>query len=333
MAAAAPAASSPCTTPKRLRTSAAADDDGDMESTATPSRSFLEGLLAENTATTQAAINAAASAQQATLGQLGRFYDKQFTRIDKDISEIKAKQEATALGQQDMRESIGRLESALLLAESASRGAPPGGSSAARAAAPAEIEPKQADASILRINTSSLVPFAELRARLDALCAAAKIEAADYEFSGPPTLGQRFSLAFRGEPGLAARRAKKVQQSLRNADGSWSRITLTSPAGDPIEVFIGPDKTRATLTKERGTKAIGKLLREDYPDTTFTTVKRENGVAIEWALLVHVTLATGSRQPTLVWNTALAVQKDIDTDAIDTKFASLFAPREAPPLG
>jgi hypothetical protein len=237
------------------------------------------------------------------------------------------------LGQQDMRASIGRLESALLLAESASRSAPPGGSSAARAAAPVDIEPKQADASILRINTSALVPFAELRARLDALCAAAQIDAADYEFQGPPTLGQRFSLAFRGEPGLAARRAKKVQQSLRNADGSWSRITLTSPAGDPIEVFIGPDKTRATLTKERATKSIGKLLREAHPDTTFTTVKRENGVAIEWALLVHVALAAGSRLPTLVWSTALAAHNNIDTTTIDTKFAALFAPRDAQPSG
>jgi hypothetical protein len=205
--------------------------------------------------------------------------------------------------------------------------------SVARLAAAAAIEPKTADLSILRINTSSLVPFAELRARLDALCAAAQIDAADYEFSGPQTLGQRFSLAFRGEPGLAARRAKKVQQSLRNADGSWSRIQLTSPTGDPIDVYIGPDKLRSTLIKERGTKVLARLLCASYPDTTFTTVKRENGVAIEWALLVHVVAPAGARHSTLVWSSALAAQKGIDTDAIDKQYLAHFAPRDGPSSG
>ncbi len=199
---------------------------------ATPSRSFLEGLFADAATASQAAL-------QSTVGKLDKHYQGKLNKMEKDMSVIRTKQDHVAKDQEDMRASIGRLEASLLLAETSSRAAPPG--SVARPAAAAAIEPKTADLSILRINTSPLVPFAELRARLDALCAAAQIDAADYEFSGPQTLGQRFSLAFRGEPGLAARRAKKVQQSLRNADGTWSRIQITSPSGDPIDAYIGPE--------------------------------------------------------------------------------------------
>ena len=218
----------------------------------------------------------------------------------------------------------------MLLAETASRAAPPGG--VARLAA-VDTEPATADPSILRINTSALVPFAEIRAKLEALCIAAQIAAADFEITGPQTLGQRFALCFRGEPGVAGRRARKVQQSLRNADGTWNRIQITSPAGDPIEVCIGPDKLRSTLLKERGTKILARTLSASYPDIIFTTVKRESGVAIDWALLAHVSVAAGSRTSSISWNTDLAEQKGINIDAVTTQYQSHFAPREAAASG
>ena len=312
--------STPVVTPKRQRgaaiSSAPVSDDDD----ATPSRSFLQGLFSEGQANMESMVS-----------KLDAHYTIKFSKLDKELVDIKAKADVVAQGQTDMRASIAKIEAALLLVETASRAGPPG--SFARNDAATNTEPKTADPGLLRINTSSLVPFAELRARIDALCAAAQIEAADYDFSGPHTLGQRFSLAFRGEAGLAGRRARKVQQSLRNADGTWNRIQLTSPTGDPIEVYIGPDKLRSTLIKERGTKVLARILSASYPDITFTTVKRENGVAIDWALLVHVSVATGSRQSSLTWCAALAAQKGIVPADIDKQYQEHFAPPDATPMG
>ena len=104
-------------------------------------------------------------------------------------------------------------------------------------------------------------------------------------------------------------------------------------SGDPIDVYIGPDTLRSTLIKERGTKVLAIILCASYPNITFTTVKRENGVAIDWALLAHVSVASGSRKSTLTWNNALAVQKGIVPDDIDKLYQAHFAPHDVPPTG
>ena len=78
---------------------------------------------------------------------------------------------------------------------------------------------------------------------------------------------------------------------------------------------------------------IATILSARYPDITFTTVKRENGVAIDWALLVHVSVASGSRLSSLTWSTALAEQKGVNTADIDKQYLDHFAPRDAPPTG
>ena len=93
----------PCVTPKRQRGEAAASDD-DLD--ATPSRSFLEGLFSE-----------AQASMESIVGKLDKFYAGKFNKWDKEITEIKAKHDVVAQGQEDMRASIVRIEAALLLAE------------------------------------------------------------------------------------------------------------------------------------------------------------------------------------------------------------------------
>eukprot|EP00959_Pyramimonas_sp_CCMP1952_P245099 5122371-Pyramimonas_sp.AAC.1 len=69
-------------------------------------------------------------------------------------------------------------------------------------------------------------------------------------------LAQRFVLRFKGDTGLASRRANKVLGAMRIGPSDWRRLACRTPGGEPVEVSIGPDKNRSQITHELALKKL-----------------------------------------------------------------------------
>ena len=90
---------------------------------------------------------------------------------------------------------------------------------------------RQVDQTIVRINSQHMVTKQSVTDMVSEWLVPLSLrEAAEWSISaGPQPLAKSWTIAFHGEPGLAARRVKKALQPLRKPDGSYAELSAARP--------------------------------------------------------------------------------------------------------
>ena len=91
--------------------------------------------------------------------------------------------------------------------------------------------------------------FTECQKVISDLIAEASANPAVCQLMGPK-FGHQFVLRFTGEPTDAARRARKVRDSLRLSTGLWKNPCVSSPTGDSIQLFVAEDRSPQQVQKD-----------------------------------------------------------------------------------
>ena len=174
------------------------------------------------------------------------------------------------------------------------------------------------DETIIRISAKSLVAMDSVKEAMAGRCEASGIRPEQYELKGAQ-LSKRFTLQFKGEAGTAARRATKVNNSLRNAAGEWEVVHVQTPAGGSERLFISLDKLRSRIRKEQALTQLKTIITDAHPSLNVMPVKRDGIIAYKWQPMATVSL-DGEGKPTISWNTDVSSEAGIDHAEIERKF-------------
>ena len=111
-----------------------------------------------------------------------------------------------------------------------------------------------------------------------------------------PVLGSQFFVHFKGAPGLAARRARKANLSLKQLDGNWKKLFCPNPAGTSIGLFISMDRSLQQKAQEAMGKRTKKALEEAYSDKTFFFQRRSSTITCNFKPLARMDAKSRSQQ-------------------------------------
>jgi hypothetical protein len=136
-----------------------------------------------------------------------------------------------------------------------------------------------------------------------------------------PLLGRRFTIKFKAEPHLAARRARKASLALRTVDGTWREFTVATPAGEATRIFISEDKSAKTTQLEMATKRLHKAISE-YSTAKAHMVKKDGVVTIDWVPIAKVEVSSGEPAQVL-WHPQAIEKHNIDKEKVLERFAAL----------
>jgi hypothetical protein len=128
-----------------------------------------------------------------------------------------------------------------------------------------------------------------------------------YEVRGG-VLAKRFTVAFKGTNGLAARKVKKALGSLFS-DGVWPSLSATRTDKAVEAIYGSADKFLSTIALERATKALTRAFEEAYTQFEFFSFKKDSAVALEWHYLAVLACNDSTREITGPWDKELCSSK------------------------
>ena len=108
--------------------------------------------------------------------------------------------------------------------------------------------------------------------------------------------------------------------SIRGADGTWQRLSVTRPDGQKEDVYLARDKSRADLRCELDTRTLGRIFAEVAPDAEFETVRRDRAVYWKRNLLAQVIYDRAAEATKIVFEEAPMEQAGIDKEPVLRRF-------------
>lgn len=160
------------------------------------------------------------------------------------------------------------------------------------------------DFSILRVEAAEAIAKDALASAIAPLYARADLDLANAELIGP-TLGKRFVLQFHGTSGLAARRARKFNYTMRNKSGEWEKLFAKSPTDGDVRVYINIDKSprhiKTEIQTKRPEKTIKNLLPSNHIHANRYTKAKEGQIFADWKPLAKLSMSEEA-PPTILWN-------------------------------
>jgi hypothetical protein len=292
----------------------------------TVKRSVLDDLLGDlrqkvaedAAASTQASMEAFQKTMEQkpyeTMSDLLRKYDStiqaRFTAVDRTQGDMADTQNKMQAQLAQMQRDIQTLQEGLVVASQ------PKASRQAAVEADFDEEP---DASILRINTSKQVSKASIATAIDEWLKRVKTQG-EWVVQGP-SLNKNFSIVFQGDGGLAAKRARKAFQSLRNSDGSWEKLFAKSSDGTQEQIYIDENKNQKQMRTVRDGKKHFKILLELHADKEVHLARKDGAVSVGWRPLVKVLAQPGDKASQLLWNANALHALHIEKDPIVERFS------------
>lgn len=129
-----------------------------------------------------------------------------------------------------------------------------------------------------------------------------------------PARAKTYTLRFLGAAPLGARRARKCLQLTKMPDGTWEELSVEARDGSQVRIYLDPDKSPATLTKERAARKITKHLRDKFPEADVFYSKADGAIKYDWKALVRFS-SPAPHTVELQWQEALREELGIDRDA------------------
>lgn len=271
-----------------------------------------EQLVAGVTQRVEASTRAAGEQYMADTKTLLRRYDErvqaQFEEQGDRIALLDTSQQRMAEDFAAMQARVEACERALALAEQ-EVAAPPTGDNWDR----------ETDPTILVVGCAAHVAKDAVAPVLHEWLSEADIKRDHYHIEGA-LLAKRFVVRMHGDKKLASRRASKAHMSLRTG-GEWRRMSVASPAGDDIALYVGIDKNG----KQQATERQGKILRQAVQEVVGGDphlLRRDGVVTINWQPLARV--EPRQHQPARVlFQGPLVQQMGVDREAIRAAFERL----------
>lgn len=117
---------------------------------------------------------------------------------------------------------------------------------------------------------------------------------------------------------------------MRLPDGSYRRLTIKSPAGNDLPLFISADEAPATIARKKTTKQVARALAQAGAPDSITTLPRDGLVAHEWTALAEVRYIAATRSAIPRWHDDALRSLNVDPDAARRAFVALASPPPAP---
>ena len=183
---------------------------------------------------------------------------------------------------------------------------------------------REIDPSIISARTLEPVAKEDVLTRLKELAAEVAIEPKHLTVSGPP-LARSFTVHMDGEGMLAARRVKKVIESMRTRSG-WRRLDCGTPVGSETQLFIELDKSPKTLAEEREARRMRRALDKVASADSTTRWRRKDCTIIldEQPLARPICTPTGvdlDYDTKFEWNNAAVEKSGINKEALLKTFS------------
>ena len=203
-----------------------------------------------------------------------------FSGIELEIMELQKSDRRRDQQHDAIMAELGALRAATATADSAP--------AAIRNDAPSGID-READPTIVRINSEQLVSHAKVLELVQKHTAEAGLQDSNWILNGSAGgLSQNFVLLLAGAEGLAARRVKKFLGIFKLPDGSWIQPSVVTPSGNQVRVYFGPDKSGRQISLERAAKKLHRIIVARMPLANVHLIKRDAQITIDWVPLARV---------------------------------------------
>ena len=221
-----------------------------------------------------------------------------------DIEAVQKKQEKDLA---DMRKSIELLEKGLMVAQT---------SSPCKEELDALDFDRKIDYTILKFSAAIATTKECVKDAIKIISSNADIAHGDYTVAGD-ALGKHFTVKFKCGSGLAARRCRKMQSSLKLPDGRWTESYVKCPNGENVRLYSNYDKSHKQVRTEILTKNMEKVLRQQLPEARVTsrryTDQKDGCISVNFAPVCRI-IAEGPKQSTVLWNHAAPPQSNVNKD-------------------
>jgi hypothetical protein len=174
------------------------------------------------------------------------------------------------------------------------------------------------DATIIRINLAELVSKVDVhnatKSWLDG------VAANGWEITGDE-VGKKFTIAFRGQNGLASSRCSKALGFLRKSDGSWTRFKVGHN-----ELYLSPDKNPAQQKTEMQVKRLKKAFcaATGAPPAKIFASRRDGFISIDFVPIAKVFVSQHA-DTVIRWNMEAITARNVNKEAVVAKFLETAA--------
>ena len=299
------------------------DDDSDPEDVSTLFASLSAKLLAEVGASNERlkAEVVASNAQLATttsghvetlVTAYAKTVNKRFNSVEADVADLRASSSDLKQGQEDIRKELADLRRELAVPESSTPNRP-------------WTDDKKFDRpvrdNVISINTGTTqVSLQAISKMVDDWLKELTIEPKHYSLNGGGSpLSKFWRLTFKGESGLASRRAHMAIDALRNDEGKWTELFVDA-GGSSVRAYAGPDKNPKMLATERLTKKLLEVCNASHAGLNCQMLKRDGIITTNAQKLILLT-PNADKTYDLKWDNSLVAELDINkktiTDAFD----------------
>ncbi|CAK0852171.1 unnamed protein product [Prorocentrum cordatum] len=151
------------------------------------------------------------------------------------------------------------------------------------------------DLTIIKVHADGLATLDRATEALAKWITECGIDKSLFQIQGQDT-SRYFTIQFTGLPGPASRRVLKVLGSLRNRDGSWTRIRAPAIAGSgPVELRVGPDKSPKQIKTDIVGMRIRQVLERAFPHRAWRVDRAKGWVSAKWVLALSFKVHPGHR--------------------------------------
>lgn len=162
-----------------------------------------------------------------------------------------------------------------------------------------------------------------MRKALAPVLARAGYSAKDVDIKGPP-LGLRFVLKHREHSGPLARDfVENVMDARREPGGGWTSLTIQSPAGEAITVYVGRDVSHAQRRTAWHLARAARALRDAAPRHTFEVAKAASAVVHQWKELATCRYDSGSDSTEISWKVDAIKALGIDEVQVQRAYSEM----------
>ena len=178
---------------------------------------------------------------------------------------------------------------------------------------------RKVDITLIRVAAREMVAKDAVRDALDEWLQSSNVEPAHFKFEGS-NVDKKFSLRMVGLPDSAAKRVSQALGALRLPDGSWRRMSCTSPAGRKVDLFISPDKSPKQIKTEMEGKRLLQAFKSAHPDCNPHLARQDGVLSVSWIPIARISPQQEDLPTEVLWNMAAVRDQGIKRDEVMAAF-------------
>lgn len=197
-------------------------------------------------------------------------------------------------------------------------------------------DPFAYDPTVLRANVPGVASAAAVWTAFRQAVREAKCRPEDFEMLGSSDegrLAKRFTFQSKGPRDAAAQRAKTVVQSLRLPGGQFKQLSIKSPDGGDVPLYLSLDTAVAHLIRKRATKRVAEALKRVGAPAGLYVAARDGIVANAWVTWAEIKFVATTVDTEVQWHDAEIRRCGVDPAAAREEYAALCQGAGAPARG